>query len=312
MHSRTLGRTDVRLSEIGLGTWGLASDAYGPPDAQRFESVVRRALDEGITTFDLAPAWGEGEAERVVGRITRDRRDELQYVTRCGAQIVDGALHHRFDAESIRGDCEGSLERLGTDRLDVLLLHNPPEEVLRREEWRQVMEQLAREGKIRAWGVSVGDPDQARLAVQAGAQCLCLIYNLLLGDDLHDLAGELSLAGCGVLARSPLAYGLLSGRWSPERRFPPGDHRRDRWTAQALRARVQQVGSLRYLVHGKVSSMAAAAIRFVLANAVVTTALVGARTEAQVGAAAACADGPPYLPEEDLMKLPRVLSAVGV
>lgn len=312
MHSRTLGRTEVRLSEISLGTWGLASDAYGPPDEKRFESVVKRALDEGVTTFDCAPLWGDGSSERVVGRVTSDRRDEVQYVTRCGAVLSDGVLEHRFDPESITSDCEASLERLGTDRIDVLLLHNPPEEVLRQEEWRQALESLVEKGKIRAWGISVGDAEQARLAIGAGAQCICLVYNLLLGDDLHDLAGEISVAGCGVLVRSPLAYGLLSGRWSPERRFPPGDHRRDRWSPQALRARVQQVGSLRYLVHGKVASLSAAAIRFVLANAVVTTAVVGARTEAQIGAAAACSDGPPYLPDEDLIKLPEVLGASGV
>lgn len=312
MHHRTLGKTDLRLSEVSLGTWGVATDAYGPRGPKQFESVVERALTEGITTFDLAPAWGDGESERVVGRLTRERRDEVQYVTRCGTHAGPEGLEQRFEPEALVKDCEASLERLGTDRIDVLLLHNPTAEVLRKEEWRRTMEDLKKDGKIRAWGVSAGDGDAARMAIAAGAECVCVVYNVLLGDDLHDLTGEISVAGCGVLARSPLAYGLLSGRWSPERRFAEGDHRRDRWSPEALRARVQQVQQLRFLVHGRVPSLASAAIRYVLANSVVTTAVVGARTQAQATTAARCADGPPYLPDDDLVRLPQVLQALGV
>ncbi len=310
MHQRTLGRTEVRLSEVSLGTWGVATDAYGPREPRQLESTVERAIAEGITTFDLAPVWGEGE--RLVGRLTRERRDEVQYVTRCGAALGPEGLVRRFGPDDLKRDCEASIERLSTDRVDVLLLHCPNEEVLRRDEWRRAMEDLKRDGKVRAWGVSAGDADAARIAIAAGAEAVCLVYNVLLGDDVHDLSGDISVSGCGVLARSPLAYGLLSGRWSAERRFAEGDHRRDRWSPEALRARVQQVQQLRFLVHGKVPSLAAAAIRYVLANAVVTTAVVGARTAAQVAAAAECADGPPYLPDEDLVKLPQVLAALGV
>jgi len=311
MNHRTLGRTDIRISEVSLGTWGLASDAYGPPSPERFREVVTRALEAGITTFDLAPVWGDGASERVVGEIVKEKRDEVQLITRAGAAIDGGELAHRFDAESLRADCEASLERLGTDHIDVWLLHDPPDEVLERDDLKEVPGKLEEEGKIRTWGVSVGDVDQARMAIARGAKTICLVYNLLLGDDLHDLAGEVSIAGTGVLARSPLAYGLLAGRWSGERVFPEGDHRRDRWSREALRTRVRQVEALRFLVHGKAGSMGQAAIRYVLANAVVSSAIVGARTVGQVSDAAACSDGPPYLPDDDLVRLPQVLAAVG-
>jgi aryl-alcohol dehydrogenase-like predicted oxidoreductase len=312
MHSRTLGRTEVRLSEVSLGTWGLATDAYGPRGPTQMDTVVRRALEEGVTTFDLAPAWGDGEAERAVAKITKEKRDEVQYVTRCGAVVSSDGVTLRFDPESLKKDCEASLERLETDRIDVLLLHNPSEEELRKEEWKKTMEELKKDGKVKAWGVSAGDADAARIAVAAGVEVICVVYNLLLSDDLHDLTGEISVSGCGVIARSPLAYGLLSGRWSEQRRFADGDHRQDRWTPEALKARVQQVHALRFLVHGKVPSLASAAIRYVLANAVVATCVVGARTSAQIALAAQCAEGPPYLPDEDLLKLPKVLTKMGV
>lgn len=312
MHSRTLGRTEVRLSEISLGTWGIATDAYGPRGPTQMETVVKRALDEGVTTFDMAPAWGDGEAERVVAKVTKERRDDVQYVTRCGTRFGDEGLVQRFDAESLKKDCEASLERLETDRIDLLLLHGPSEEELRKDEWKRAMEELKKDGKVRAWGVSAGDADTARIAIAAGAEAICVVYNLILSDDLHDLTGEISLEGCGVLARSPLAYGLLSGRWSEMRRFGEGDHRRDRWTPEALRARVQQVQAFRFLVHGKVPSLASAALRFVLANAVVSTCVVGARTSAQIALAAQCSDTPPYLPDDDLLKISRVRDKVGV
>lgn len=311
MRKRTLGRTDVKLSEVSLGTWGLASPAYGTRGPQQFQQTVERALEAGVSTFDMAPTWGDGESERLVGQWTRSRRDEVEYVTRCGAVQGEEGLVMRYDPAVLKKDCEASLSRLGTDRLDLLLLHNPDEETLRREDWREAMRSLKEEGKIRAWGVSAGDAGAAARAITAGAEALCIVYNLFLDSDLHDLSGELGVTGCGILARSPLAYGLLSGRWSAYRQFPEGDHRRDRWSEQALRARVEQVHGLRFLVHGNVPSMAAAAIRFVLSNALVTTAIVGARTAAQIATAADCSVEPPHLPEDDLAKLPRVLAKIG-
>ena len=311
MHSRTLGRTEVRLSEIALGTWGLATDAYGPRGPTQMDTVVKRALDEGVTTFDMAPSWGDGDAERGIAKATKEKRDDVQYVTRCGAVWTDEGLVQRFEPEALEKDCEASLERLDTDRVDVLLLHCPPEEELRKDEWKKTMEKLKKDGKVRAWGVSAGDADAARIALSAGAEAICIVYNLILSDDLHDLSGEISVSGCGVLARSPLAYGLLSGRWSEMRRFGDGDHRKDRWTPEALRARVQQVQALRYLVHGKVPSLASAALRYVLANAVVTSCIVGSRTSAQIALSAQCSDEPPYLPDEDVTKLPKILAKVG-
>jgi aryl-alcohol dehydrogenase-like predicted oxidoreductase len=312
MRKRTLGRTELRLSQITLGTWGLASGAYGPCTEEDFERTVVGALDEGITTFDVAPLWGDGLAERVVGRAVAERRDRSQLITRGGVVWKDGRVHRRFDPDALAADCEASLARLGTDHVDVWLLHNPPDPVLAQDDWAEVGARLKREGKTRAWGVSVGNADQARRALAMGADVLCLVYNLLAADDVDDLASDIAVAGCGVLGRTPLAYGLLTGEWAEDRTFPKEDHRHHRWTSTALRQRVRQVAQLDFLVHDDVPSLTAAALRFVLSNPSITSAMVGARNRQQVGSAAAAVRVSPRLPDDDLIRLPQVLAAAGV
>ncbi|MFW5876104.1 MAG: aldo/keto reductase [Myxococcota bacterium] len=313
MRKRTLGRTELRLSQITLGTWGLASGAYGTVTDAGFERTVGAALDAGITTFDLAPPWGDGRAERSVGRATGERRHEVQYVTRAGVTRTEGRVHRRYEPEALVRDCEGSLERLGAERIDLWLLHNPPDALWEREDWQEATTRLKRDGKIRHWGASVSSADQARRAIAAGAEAVCLVYNLLASEDVDDLASDLAVAGCGVLARSPLAYGLLTGTWQEDRTFPEGDHRRHRWTSDMLRQRVRQVNALRFLVNDDIPDLASAAVRHVLSNPVITSALVGARSPEQVSSAAQAVDGaPPYLSEEDLVKVSQVLAATGV
>lgn len=310
MKTRKLGKTDVHLSEIALGTWGISSGAYGPVDPQDFARVVERALELEVTTFDMAPLWGAGEGERLVAKSVNDKRDKAQYVTRAGLEVVEGDLRKKYDRDALVRACESSLERLSTDRIDVWLLHNPDEEALRRDEVKEVVAKLKKDGKIRAWGASVSDPEAARLAIGAGADAVCVVHNLLAGDDLADLATDLAESDVGLLARSPLAYGLLTGYWSEAQWFPKADHRSRRWTPDALRQRVRQMNSLRFLVHDKVESLASAALRYVLSNDRVTSALVGARTVLHIALAARASD-PPYLPEADLEKLPQVLAATG-
>src|SRR5688572_22267915 len=116
MNSRTLGRSDVRVSEIALGTWGLAAGAYGTVSTPQFERTVTRAIELGLTTFDCAPTWGEdGASERIVARAVGDRRKGVVYVTRGGAALEGAKVVRRFDADALVQDCEASLKRLATD-----------------------------------------------------------------------------------------------------------------------------------------------------------------------------------------------------
>lgn len=311
MHSRALGKTGLRTTEIALGTWGLASGAYGTVTVERFEETVARALDAGVRTFDVAPTWGpDAAAERVVARVVGSRRGEVLFVTRAGQALArSGRLRSRFDSTHLAKDCERSLERLGGAAIDVWLLNHPSVAVLGAAETRETAERLVRDGKVRAWGVSTSRADTARAALAAGAQVLCLPHHLLAGDDLEQLTQAITDAGTGVLVRSPLAHGLLAGTWSPEQTFLASDHRTRRWAPPILRDRVRTVAHLKFLVHDGVTSLADAALRWALSSSVVSAAIVGARSPAQISDAARASVDPPYLSDEDQVRVAQVLAA---
>lgn len=307
MHTRYLGRTEVRVSEIALGTWGLASGAYGEVSEARFEDTVRAAWEAGVTTFDLAPLWGHGASERITAKALGKHLNEAVLVTRVGQVESGDRVLSQFDAIAVSAAIDLSLERIGRDYVDVVLLHNPPDAALAVDRFSRGIGAAIAAGKVRAWGVSTTTLNSARLAMKLGAQALCLPFNALAPDDVEELMPMLKENAVGVLARSPLAYGLLGGRVKPGVRFAEDDHRRDRWSDDALKQRLARVETLTGMA--KDGDVAELSLRVVLSNPFVTTALVGARTPEQIRHAAKVgADGAPYL-ENLLLKqiatLPR-------
>jgi aryl-alcohol dehydrogenase-like predicted oxidoreductase len=297
---------------MALGTWGLSGDGYGPVDDAAQERVLERALEMGFSLVDTADAYGGGRMERQVGRAIADRTDVV-IVTKGGTDRTTSPARKRFDGPFLRESLERSLRRLGRDYVDVYLLHNPSSEALRGGQAVDVVQALKAEGKILHWGVSVGDVEVGRMALRCEAEVIELAYSLVNGADLHRLAGEIMVSGAGVLARSTLAYGLLAGGWSNDKAFEPGDHRADRWTRMELERRIQQVASMRFLVHGDVQTMRAAAVRYVLANRIVSTAVLGPRSVTQLeDIVREVGMGPVYLRDEDLMRIPRALENMGI
>ena len=309
---RPLGKTGLVVSELALGTWGLSGDGYGPVDAADAERVIARAIDIGVNLVDTADAYGAGKMEALLGRALAAQKG-VRVVTKGGTDRSTEPPRKRFDAPHLRAAVERSLKRLGREQIDLYLLHNPTVDALVLGEASGAMEDLKKEGKIAHWGVSAGDTDVARAAIEQGAAVLELAYNLVHAIDLHRLAGDIMVSGVGVLARSTLAYGLLSGMWPKTREFPEGDHRADRWTKLELERRVEQLDAVRFLVRGDVLTLRGAAVRFALANHLVSSVVLGPRSVPQleqlvreVGA------GPRYLPDEDLAALPRALQRVGI
>jgi aryl-alcohol dehydrogenase-like predicted oxidoreductase len=305
--TRALGATDVRVSEIALGCWGLAAQSYGKVDAATFEATVRAAWDAGVTTFDVSSLWGEGAGERRLGLALGDDLASAVLIGRVGQTMVEGRVQAQFDAPAILRDVEQSLQRLGRSSLDVLLLHNPPPKVLATEYFQKGTGYLQTSGLIKTWGVSVGSLDEARLAIEHGAQVLCLVHNLVHRADLPELLTLIEEHGVGVLARSPLLYGVLSGRFSADTKFGDDDHRSRRWSADAWKRRVDDLDRYRFLVAGEVPDLATAALRFVLSSPVVGAAIVGARTPEQIRHAALASREPPYLPPDHVARLAQDL-----
>jgi aryl-alcohol dehydrogenase-like predicted oxidoreductase len=309
---RTLGKTGLRVSEMALGTWGLSGDAYGPVDEATQKQVFRRALEMGVTLFDTADAYAGGRTETLVGRALADRRDAI-VVTKGGTDRTTSPPRKRFDAVYVRERVEASLRRLAREPIDVYLLHNPSEDAIHHGEALDALIELKHEGKIAHWGVSVGDVEAGQAALQKGAEVIELAYNLVHSADLHRLAGEVMVSGAGVLARSTLAYGLLAGTWTPEKDFAAGDHRADRWTKPELKRRIEQIAAVRFLVRAGVPTMRSAAVRFVLSNNIVSSAVLGPRNVEQLEEIVReVGMGPIYLSDGDLRNIPDALHAVGI
>ena len=312
MRTRPLGKTGLRVSELALGTWGLSGDGYGPVEEREQERALSRALEMGFQLIDTADAYGGGRMERLVGRAVGDRTDVV-IVTKGGTDRTTSPPRKRFDGAFLRESLERSLRRLGREYVDVYLLHNPSPAAMTGGEAIDTLHALKAEGKIHHWGASVGTVLEGREAIRCEAEVIELAYNLVHGTDLHRLAGDVIVSGVGVLARSTLAYGLLVGGWDKEREFPAGDHRADRWTKLELARRVEQVAELKFLVHGDVRTMRAAAVRYVLANRIVSCAVLGPKSVAQLEELVReVGMGPVYLRDEDLMRVPRALENVGI
>lgn len=303
------------VSELALGTWGLSGDGYGPvPDAE-VDRVIDRAVQVGITLFDTADVYGYatsqiGAMERKLAR--RLPTAKTHVVTKIGTS-VEGYPEKLFDAKSLFTAFEKSEERLARSPVDVVLLHNPSAATLRKDEATDRLKELKEEGRITAWGVSAGNFEVARLALEKGADVLEMAFNAFHAADVRALTVALREQGVGLLARSVLAHGLLAGQWSPEREFWPGDHRAERWNASELRRRVAQLAALRVAFGGPVQTVRSVALRFVLEHDRVSSAVLGPRSVGQLDQLIREAGRqPPYLPRHAMKSLEDSLRAHGL
>jgi aryl-alcohol dehydrogenase-like predicted oxidoreductase len=300
------------VSELSLGTWGLSGDAYGPVPEARQNMVIDRSLALGITLFETADAYARGDMERRLGQRLA-AHDEVRFVTKIGTDRAASPPVKRFDAEFLRKSFDESRARLGRDVVDVVLLHNPVLSTIERGEATSTLAELLESKKIFAWGVSAGSAEVARAAIAKGASVVSLAYNALFSADLRALESDVRTNRVGVLAHSVLAHGLLSGYWSLHKEFPPGDHRAERWTPDELRRRIQQLSALRSVVGGVVSTMRGAAVRFVLSNPDVSSAVIGPTNGIALDQLVREAGPePPYLTEDQLKSLAFRLEQLGV
>jgi len=297
---------------MGVGTWGLSGDAYGAVSEKDAEAVVQRCLSMGMNIVDTADVYGAGRMEAMLGRILQTKRDVI-VVTKGGTDRTTDPPRKRFDAEWIKESVGRSLKRLKRSRIDLYMLHNPSLDALVAGDCTLTMQELKKKGDIAHWGVSAGSDEIARTAIDKDAEVIELAYNLMQCVDLHRIAGDVMVSGVGVLARSVLDYGLLTGFWAKDREFPENDHRNNRWTRTELEKRVEQLESVKFLVGGDVKTLRAAAVRFVLANSIVSSAILGPRSIEQAEQLVReVGGGPRYLPDDVLAKLPRALTKAGI
>lgn len=280
MKYRELGRTQLKVSEIGFGAWAIGGDAYGPTSDKDSLRALEAAWDRGVNFFDTADSYGKGHSEALLAAFLKGKsRDRAVIATKAGWDFYQAPVRKRFDAGYLGFAVERSLQRLDTDVLDLFQLHNPPLELIENGEAVSVLESLKQAGKIRFAGLSVHRVEEAMAALKHPAvDSLQVVFNVLdpRMKAVFEKAAEKRVA---LIAREPLASGLLSGKYPAGFEFPKGDHRR-RWVSEKRQADAQKTA----LIFGLFPELRwpKTALEFVLAQDAFAVVIPGMKNEAQV------------------------------
>jgi len=302
MNRRTLGRTGFDVSEISFGAWAIGS-SWGDVDDAESLRALHAAVDAGMNFIDTADVYGDGKSERLVGRLRKERRDTVYVATKAGRRLSPHVAEG-YSLANLRGFVERSLRNLGTTAIDLLQLHCPPTEVYARAEVFGALDDLVREGKIRYYGVSVETVAEAEAALRhEGVQTIQIIFNMFRPKPAEKLFALASTARVGIIARVPLASGLLTGKLSPESAFADNDHRAfnrhgeafdvgETFSGVPYASGLEAVTELKPLVLPG-TTLAQLALRWILMFPAVTCAIPGAKSPAQAVENAASASLPP-------------------
>ena len=302
MDVRRLGKTGFEVGAIGLGAWAMGGD-WGQVDDEESLRALHAAADAGVTLFDTADVYGDGRSERLIGRFLRERPGErLVVATKMGRRVPQ--LVANYTPEAFRAWTTRSRENLGAERLDLVQLHCPPTQLYDRPEVFAALDELVADGTVANYGVSVERVDEALRAIEyPGVASVQIIFNIVRQRPAERFLDEALRRDVGVLARVPLASGLLTGKLRPDSTFEPGDHRAYNRHGEAFdvgetfagldyETGLALVEELRPLVPAG-TSMAQLALRWILMEAGVSAAIPGAKTPEQARANAAAAELPP-------------------
>jgi aryl-alcohol dehydrogenase-like predicted oxidoreductase len=303
MDYRPLGRTGWNISTIGFGAWAIGGDAWGNTDDATSLRTMHRAIDLGVNFIDTADVYGDGHSERLIARLRRERSEEIIVATKAGRRlsphVADG-----YNGENLTAFVERSLRNLETDALDLLQLHCPPSAVYEMPEVFGVLDDLVAAGKIRFYGVSVERVDEALRAITyPNVQSVQIIFNMFRLKPAEQFFPAARERQVGILARVPLASGLLTGKFTRESRFDRHDHRNynrhgesfdqgETFSGVEYETGLQAVEELRSLVPNG-ATMSQLALHWILMFPDVTTAIPGAKTPEQAADNVRAAELPP-------------------
>lgn len=291
---RPLGATGLDVSAVGLGAWQLGRSASWPdgPDSDEAVRIVHAALDAGVTFIDTAPGYADGQSELNIGRaLSGGRRDRVVLCTKFGHTPEGGT---EWSSAAIGAAVERSARRLGTDHVDVVVLHNPPSEVLdgTRSDHYAVMQSLVDRGLVRAHGASVDTAADVDTVLRTSTSTALEVRMSALYQEPWEAVGRAGAAGVGTVVKVPLESGWLSGRYDAGTVFSGV---RSRWSREDVALRAALVDELRALLTPGVGLLQGA-LRFLLAHDGVSTVIPGTRSVEQLRATVA-AVGEPLPPE---------------
>jgi aryl-alcohol dehydrogenase-like predicted oxidoreductase len=305
MEQRAIDRLGTEVSVVGLGTWQLGAD-WGDVDASHAHATLEAAVESGVTFFDTADVYGDGRSEQFCGELHK-RRPDLFVATKMGRRVEQRTENYNRDAFLAWND--RSRENLGMETLDLVQLHCPPDGVYKNDAVFDALDEMVDDGRIAAYGVSVETCEQALWAItRPGVATVQIILNCFRLKPLEEVLPAAREAGVGIIARVPLASGLLSGRYDENTRFGADDHRNynrhgeqfdvgETFSGVPYGVGLTAVRELAKLVDDGVP-MAQFALRWIIDQPGVSTVIPGARNPEQARANAAAAAAPPLRDEQ--------------
>jgi aryl-alcohol dehydrogenase-like predicted oxidoreductase len=307
MHYRQLGRTGWEVSETSFGAWGIGGD-WGKVDDAQSLTALHKALDMGVNFIDTADVYGDGRSEGLVGQVLRERAGERIYVATKAGRRLSPHTADGYNHQNLGTFVERSLRNLSVDAIDLLQLHCPPTEVFYRPEVFGALDNLVAAGKLRYYGVSVEKVEEGLKAIEyPNVQTVQIIFNMFRHRPEEVFFPLAERRQVGILARVPLASGLLAGKMRPDTTFEETDHRRYNRQGQAFdvgetfsgvpfEVGLAAVEELRAWVPAGVT-MAQFALRWILMFDAVSCTIPGARRPAQAADNVAASDLPPLAEE---------------
>jgi aryl-alcohol dehydrogenase-like predicted oxidoreductase len=302
MHYRTLGKTGLKISEVGYGAWGIGQSGWVGADDEQSTKALHRAIELGVNFIDTALAYGDGHSEQLVGQVVRARSEPVYVATKIPPKNGiwpaprDIAVEEAFPGSHVRQSTEQSLKHLGLERIDVQQFHVWSDQWVGHGDWLEVIQALKQEGKIGAFGISINDhqSENALSLVETGmVDTVQVIYNIF-----DQSAKDALLATCqkhqvGVIVRVPFDEGGLTGRVTPETKFPNGDFRSHYFRGDRKSQVYDRVRAIANDLQISLEDMPEVALRFTLSDERVSTVIPGMRSIRNVERNCQVSDGLP-------------------
>ena len=313
MKYRTLGKSDIRVSEIGFGAWTIGLDWWGKKidDAEAIK-MLKKAYDVGINFYETADMYGKGKSEKLMAQAFKDMREEVVYSTKWGydmynaQQVGHSELPQKHDPEFLDFALSQSLERLQTDYVDVYSLHNPKMDAIKNDVLFGALDDLVRKGTVKSHGVALGPAigwkDEGLEAMKArNITCLQTVYNVLEQDPGRDFLGLAEKQNVGIMVRVPDASGLLTGKVTADTAFDKNDHRSFRKREFILEA-MEKIENMKPIADAKGWTITQLAIKFILSQKQVSVVLPTMISVEEIEMFSSLSDGK-YLDESESAKL---------
>ena len=291
MNYRSIGNTDLKVSELSFGTWAIGG-AWGKTNDEESLKALDYAIGNGVNFFDTADVYGDGHSEELLSKATKGKHADIHIATKfCRASDVHDPK--TYSAERVTEYCENSLRRLGREQIDLFQIHCPPLEIIKDGQVFDVLDRLKEQGKIRYYGVSVETVEEGLLCLeQPSVSSLQVIFNILRQKPLDELFPKAKEQGVGILARVPLASGLLTGKFNVNTKFETDDHRNfnkrgeafnigETFAGLGLEKGVELAGKLNWIAEGR-GNMTRAALKWILEHDEISCVIPGFKTVAQV------------------------------